>query len=308
MAQFTKYTGTITGANGTLITALDAALVTGQGWTKAYTGANKAAYQQAGGNQFYLRVQDDGPGAGGAKEARITGYETMSDVDTGTGPFPTAAQGVGSVAMVVVRKSADAGTARNYKLWADDRTVMFFCESEGTAGQWFAFMFGDFYSYVASDGYRTCICGRLTENSTATTAERIVYMGTAVSSAGSGLFVARGYSGSGGSVVTGRFSDVAGLNSGLSIGLIPFPNPADGGLYVAPLRLNDTVTAPANHVRGHLRGFWVPCHPVGSYNDGDTFSGVGELSGKTFEIVKSVYNSSNACVISIETSNTLDTN
>src|ERR1043166_1591690 len=117
--QFTKYTGNVSGQVGSLITALDAALVTGQSWTTPFTGTNKKAYRAPSGNRLYLRVQDDAPVT--AKEARITGYETMSDVDTGTNPFPTAAQNAASnsVACMIARKSFSAdSTNRAYQIFA----------------------------------------------------------------------------------------------------------------------------------------------------------------------------------------------
>src|SRR5574337_1555206 len=82
----------LTGQAGSLITVLDACLISGYGskspagWVKPYSGTNLAAYRAATGNQFYFRVDDSG-----TVEARISGYETMSDVNTGTGQFPTTA-------------------------------------------------------------------------------------------------------------------------------------------------------------------------------------------------------------------------
>lgn len=303
MAQFTKYTGTVTGQVGSLITALDAILLP-QGWTKPYTGTNKAVYQMLGGNQRFLRVDDNGPGAGTAKEARMTMYETMSDADTGTGPSPTAAQGVGGVAMVVLRKSVSLdGVARTYKAWADDRTLLWFCLSEGVAGQYYGFMAGDFKSMLAGDAYRTMICGRGTENGALSSSERICTMSNTTSDAGNGFFIARGHTGSGGSVLATRSSDYAkGATAAVGFaGTVPYPNPADGGLYAAPVTISDTSTAPVYGVRGRLRGLWVPLHAVLSYNDGDTF----QIAGRNFELVKSVYTP--AGVAAIETSNTLET-
>lgn len=59
------------------------------GWTKAFSGTNKAAYRStdANGTQLYLRVDDTGTDV-----ANVRGYETMTDVDTGTGLFPTTVQ------------------------------------------------------------------------------------------------------------------------------------------------------------------------------------------------------------------------
>ena len=68
----------------------------GAGWTKPYTGTNVAAFRQgAGSNGMYLRIDDTSTEAGN-RNARIVGYETMSDVNTGAPQsFPTAAQRAG---------------------------------------------------------------------------------------------------------------------------------------------------------------------------------------------------------------------
>ena len=59
------------------------------GWEKAFSGTNKAVYRStdAQSAKHCLRVDD-----AGTTTARVVGYEAMSDVDSGVGPFPTAAQ------------------------------------------------------------------------------------------------------------------------------------------------------------------------------------------------------------------------
>jgi hypothetical protein len=105
---------TLSGTAGALIGVLDHALVTGQGWSKVYSGTNLAVYRAPAGNQLYLRVDDTGTTA-----ARIVGYETMSAVSTGTGPFPTEAQVAGGL---YAPKSANVNaTARNWVIVANDR-------------------------------------------------------------------------------------------------------------------------------------------------------------------------------------------
>ena len=87
------------------------------GWTKAFSGANLAAYKitPPEGTGFYLRVDDTG-----TTVARVRGYETMSDVNTGTGPFPTTADFAGSGLWWSKSNTASAGT-RPWRIAADDR-------------------------------------------------------------------------------------------------------------------------------------------------------------------------------------------
>lgn len=302
----------LSGTNGALVTVLDAILVNGYGakaaagWAKAFSGTNKASYRPGAGNRFYLRVQDDGPGAGTAKEARITGYESMTDVDTGLSPFPTAAQGVGSVAMVVARKSTTAdSTARTWIAIADDRTLYFFVLTGDAATTYQAFAFGDFYSLIANDGFRTFIVGRTTENSGTGTVDKLDTMTAGVTSANN-IYVARSYTGVGGSVHMGKHGDSAkAAGSGVLNGVVPYTNPTDGGLYIAQVWIHDPTTSPTGSIRGRFRGLWHFLHPIASVNDADTFSGTGTLAGKTFLIIKQ---SGSAGLYVIETSNTLEVN
>lgn len=71
------------GSSGAGITIKQA----GAGWSKPFSASTKAVFRPPAGNRRYLRVVN---AAGADTQAR--GYEDMTDVDTGTGPFPTVAQ------------------------------------------------------------------------------------------------------------------------------------------------------------------------------------------------------------------------
>ena len=132
----------LTGQVGSLVALLDAILVNGYGakpaagWTKAFSAANKGAYKQdttASNNPagMYLYVDDTGPGAGSAREARATGFETMSAITpTGTGQFPTAALTSVTGGYTCIRKSATAdATVRQWTAIANGQTLYLFIES-----------------------------------------------------------------------------------------------------------------------------------------------------------------------------------
>jgi hypothetical protein len=276
------------------------------GWLEEFTGTNKKAYRSTVGNQLYLRVQDDGPGAGTDKEARITGYESMSDIDTGDNPFPTAAQGVGGVAMVVVRKSAAAdSTPRAWKVLADDRTFYCFIRTGDVSDVYYGFSFGEIYSLAPGDSFRTIIVGRNTENSALITTHGGIGLtyGTGTSAATGGQFLARKYDGSGTSITSGKHMDQAkNGGTGNNVGVITYPNPPDGGLYICPVWIYEI----SNVLRGRFRGKFIPIHPIGSFNDGDTFQGTGALVGRTYHILK--LSGTNAGHLALETSDTWETN
>lgn len=317
---FTVYKSTdasapvLSGSNGTLVTLFDSCLVTGYGskaaagWTKPFTGTNKAVFRPPSGNQFYFRVQDDGPGAGGARDARVTGYEVMTDVDTGTGPFPTALQGVGGIAMQVIRKSntADA-TARPWVVVADARTVYWFVLTGDSVGFYRTGMWGEIYSVNSvTDNYRTMIIGRGAENNTQGNQDALDAVVTSVLSSNPLHYIARGYTGVGGSTLVGKHCDAAKMgNTTICAGLVPLTNPSDGGIFLGPIWIHDPTSAPTGHIRGRIRGLWVPLHAVNSVGDLEPFTGTGELAGRTFMFLKQTANGGH---FAIETSDTLETN
>lgn len=89
------------------------------GWEKKYSGTNLAAYKSTDvtAHGHLWRVDDTG-----TIKARMVGYEAMTDVNTGSGPFPTEAfmSGGGYVHKSTV---ANASAAR-YSMSADSRAVL----------------------------------------------------------------------------------------------------------------------------------------------------------------------------------------
>jgi hypothetical protein len=307
----------LSGTVGSLVALLDAVLVNGYGskaaagWTKPYSGTNGAVYRQAGGNQFYLRVDDNAPNVTSvAREAQVSGYEAMTAFSTGTGQFPTTTQ---SSTGLVIRKSTTAdSTARAWIIIADDRTFYLFIITGDAAG-YYAFAFGDFYSYkTTTDSYRTIIIGRTQVNNGTNTYEVLAgsyKLDTNLNS----HYIARTFAGTGTSVSAGKHTDHIKCIAALADQVLPVglstqtlfnnPNTPDGGFYVAPLWVHE---APS--MRGHLRGLWAGCHTYSTVADGDTFSGSGVYAGKTFRVIKPVYANGNTGYLIVETSNTWDTN
>lgn len=270
-------------AAGSMITLLDFLLVTTLGWTKPYTGTNLAAYRQpAGTNQFYLRVDDTS-----TTTARIVGYESMTDVNTGSGPFPTAAQIASGLFL-------EKGAAAPWKFFSDGKIIYLFVRP---AAIWYCTVFGDPISYKAADGFFTLALGQ------AAAANATVNFSLLNVTAGqsTGHYIARPYTQIGSCQQGGKFSDAArtgGLTS-MGSGGSTYPNPIEGSLLMAPAWISEG--SAANGARGLLPGVWVPghSHPL---PDGDTFSGTGVLTGRTFEAVDLSTAGTQQCFI--ETSDT----
>jgi len=299
-AQITLSGATLTGGSGTDTTV-------GAGWTKPFSGTNVAMYRQGAGNQFYLNVLDNAPGAGLSTEARVSGFEVATSATVGTGQFPTTTQR----ATNMYARKAVAGTNQAARIWyvvADERTVYVFIQSEA-GGQYTSFMFGEIYSYLSGDGFKTALIARDTEN-VATVVASVECLGGLVILIGSSLgghYWARAYHGLGGSEAFQKMGDPA-MSSGSTAfsGTCPFPNPVDGALYLSRVYTHGFTATPVNQRRGYLRGLYQFLHPVAGVVDGDTFVGAAgtEFAGRTFMIIKIFGTGGVACV---EISNTWDT-
>ncbi len=260
------------------------------GWTKAYTGTNKTAYRQptSGANGFYMRVDDTG-----TTDAQFRGYETMSDVDTGTGLFPTTSQmALGSGAYLYKA----SGTGRPWRAFSDGKLLYLF--TQPTATSWGAnnvssMVFGDFQSNVAADTYNTVCCGHSGASSTgASSSHHFSYVQNYDAPGNANKhYIARPYSQSGTALDApksianwswGANSSLYG-NSAAGFGGI---GPAYPDVVVGGAVLTRPFLIEQRSRRGTLQGVWAWCHNSGGAI-GDTFSGQsgGELEGKTFEMI-----------------------
>ena len=257
----------LTGAAGSLITLLDFCLVTTMGWSKAFSGTNTASYRAATGLRHCLGVDDST-----TLNARVRGFETMAAagvaVASGTGPFPTDTQLSGGG---YIYKSADTGTVRSWWFASDGRM----CYLSINAVNYPAlFGFGEFASYKAADSYNTLFF--------ADTAAGGYQNGTTVISSGlsynNGHYLARTYTQFGGSVPSGKVVDGAyGNVSNLGSSGVAYPSIIEGGLLLSRVQVADNSVG----LRGRLPGLWNPCH-ARPLADGDTFTGTGDLAGRTF--------------------------
>ncbi len=296
---WTVTTGTITGTIGDTITMLDLELVTNRGWTKEFTDTNKAVYRNGAASQArrYFRVVDS------AQLAQIWGYNTMTDVDTGTGDFPTAVQ---LASGIQTRKSATADAVlRSYVAAGDDRTFILFIANADVAGVYSTLYMGDGDSIIPGDDSFSCLIGRYTSTAGVTAEGLWLLCGPIWSSSLPFGSVGANHRNTtrwiGGTIgVAGSVAALSIVNgmvhqwaSGLSsahagaFGFEPFPNAA-GGLSLADIWMITDAGGGLWNRRGRLRGLYVPCHPYTAFSDGDTFNGTGELASMGFRIVRSV--------------------
>jgi hypothetical protein len=286
----------LTGNTASLIPLLDAILVNGYGskppagWTKPFSGTDKAVYRNAATAiaRSYFRVVDPAPN----NSARVRGYDTMTDVDTGTGPFPLPSDITGDG--MAIRKSSDgSGTARAWIAAADERTLVLFVQFDGT--YWETYYLGD---GIPDNSYNTnfsILAAR--EFDTLYPATLTMYSGPPTNpTAVKGIYI-KGYYGFVAAKICRLFSgpglyhSVYGTGGMVNLGgILAMPNDSSIYLFQPPLAFYDGVAYWLR--QGLYRFIYVPAHPPATFNHGDTFNGVGALSGKSFEIIKPVLTNS----------------
>lgn len=268
------------------------------GWNKVFTATNLAVYKsadpQAGGQ--LLRVDDTD-----AVAARVRGYETMSDINTGTGMFPTPAQLFASFNIPLESsggfwfKGVNASVLPvGWTIFCDTRFFMFGNQVYQTQGVNYSnfvlchlFGFGDpIVKRPSGDPYATVISFG---NSTTTNSS----VGGGFSQGEpsySSVYACRPYNGLGISEFTGvySYSDVANPNETLSGSTLNklgrFPSPIDGSISFSQKYLrkysitNEFEYAPRANIPGLLH---IPMSGVfASLSPKTIISGSGIFSNK----------------------------
>lgn len=279
---------TLSGTAGSLITVLDACLVNGYGskvgagWTKTYSGVNLAAYRMTTASPatgFYLRVDDTG-----ATGSRVVGYETMSDVNTGTGAFPTSAQFSGGLHLT---KSSGAGaTARPWAVFAENRSFYITILGNSTTNigvdSWASSMFfGDIISRKTVDGFNCAIIA----NSTNSSGQSQLLATNGYGNYGdlTGHYLARDYTGIGSSKQFGkcriyRTNGVSGSMISPGESFLAYPDPVSQTWNLQRVMVMESSVV----MRGYLPGLYDSIGGTQIANYFDIVQGQGTFSTTTF--------------------------
>jgi len=285
---------------GSLIALLDACLVNGYGaktaagWTKEYVGTNLAAFKQGvGSNGRYLRVND-----ANTDFARLTGYETMTAISTGTGLFPTAVQLSGGE--YVYKFYTGTSGVRDWVVVADEKMVYVWNVTylDLPTSYPSAWCFGDIPSYKSGDVYNTLL---MALGNPGPTSQYPLFSteSSSITSLSTDKYIARKYDQLGAAINVGTHYNYAISTNPIGSGGLPYPHGPDGGMYMSQVWVHEYNSGtPA--IRGVLPGFWAPLHNK-PFAQGDTWSGSGDLAGRTFIGLR--VGSDQGC-IALETSDT----
>lgn len=250
------------------------------GLTKLFSGTNLAAYKftDITATGCVLRVDDTGTTA-----ARVRGYESMTDISTGSGLFPTDIQQSGGGYWP--KSSVASATAIPWAIIASPTGLHYInafyfgggASSLGQSGWWF----GDIKSRKAGDGYNCALIASTSANDTFGTV-------SCRSAANGGSWLARSYSQIGGSANFGKMSPVLSTSisldntfSGFDALCGVYPNGPDGALVLSPVQILEGATIASQVWRGTLPGVYHSPQQIlaQAFSQGQIVEGTVDLAG-----------------------------
>jgi hypothetical protein len=238
------------------------------GWTRPYSDTNKAVFKPSDAAATGCRLRIDDTNAA-TRRSVVRGYVSMTDLDSGTEPFPASAS-------LYWHKSTDDATSRVWFVAADSRLFYLGMANNGTT---YAdlHMFGDIVSYKPGDAYHCVLTGSPSSSSDTIAGSLMVkclYAANIYASAA--ISVARGYAGITGTpyplgvygfmiASTSSAATLTGYALPIGNNLIAYPHAVDNGIVFGNLFMVEYGSVYV--VRGYPPGIYDPWHaPITSYN------------------------------------------
>ena len=244
-------------------------------WLKPYTGTNLAVFKSADpmGTGMSLRVDDTG-----TTMCRVVGYESMSDVNTGVGPFPVSAQMSGGGYWAKSSLATSAPVV--WSIIADSRKVIlhvapYTATSSANIGG-ITRCFGDETAYRPGGDPYACALSYSVNATLGSQSDGAPDAAFALQHA-----MPRNYTALGSAVLHGAMT-FTGTNSlsGTDAALGPFPSVVDGGLRLSKKWLG--AAASGVPPRCEMAGLYhVPMTAAfDTFKTRDVVPGTGALAGR----------------------------
>ena len=259
------------------------------GWVSPFVGTNIATYKSPdlAATGCVLRVDDTAK-----RYSRVVGYEAMTDINTGTGQFPTTAQRSGG--SYWSKSSTADSVTRSWRLFADGGALYLCVSPSASYPMWCELVvFGDIVPAKSGDAYACVISGADSDMSTGSAQSYAngLYSAPALAN----IFTPRAYTGvSSSQQMVRRFTSLISNTDIYSGGDdVPFPNPADGGLYLTPFNIFDGADKT---YRGYLPGLSAVPQKIldSTFVSGDIVNGTGNSVGRKLLAISMSYSNLSA--------------
>jgi hypothetical protein len=219
------------------------------GWTREFTGTNKAIYRAPAGNRGFLRIDDSN-----AQYATVAGYENATGIDS------TLTNIMGSLYW---QKSSTANTtAREWYLFGTDKVFYLFIAWHASYLTSLAtFAFGDILSVKDGDTFGYMLTGNTAtapsypaSNNNFAYANSVAYY--------NGLLFQRNSLGQVGATNFTKYTIIPTSTNVMGVSICPFPNPSDIGLHLVPIYCFDYLASTFVSLRGRLPGIFCAIENV----------------------------------------------
>lgn len=274
----TTYTIAIAGSPSSPATGTITAKRAPGGFSKVFAGTNKAVYRSndISSRRHFFRVVDAGATSGGPREAQIWGYEEMTDVDSGSGMFPTSGQH--QYGYFWQKSDTADSTGRHWVLVTDGKTFYHFAYIMSQVNTTYAYNsltsvgtnmsavgFGDLISFREGDAHASFITGHSTPNQFSSTQycglfhqSETIDAPASVSTSQPCIILARDFTGVEGGKIARLFATGLSSTIGQTV-YLAYPHLIDNGFYMAPTIV---VQGAPSLIRGRVPGFYEPMHSV----------------------------------------------
>ena len=233
------------------------------GWEEVFTGAGVGVFRSTiegpGSTRFYYRVADAASGSG---PKIFRGFEVMTDVDTGIGPFPSVAQETGNG---IVIDRANSSSALTWVAVCDGRTCYLFLSYNPANANLYGMHFGDISPLGSSDSF----CAAVSKYNSS----------GGMLSGSSPLFYSPRSANSSGSSIVCRFLNPMGVSGDQSR---VYPSPIYGGMLLTRPIVTLDSDSTTGVIRGTFRGLMhCSANPLtGSSSFYQIFSGISGIDGR----------------------------
>lgn len=250
-------------------------------WSKVYAATNKAVYRSTHvqSNGHYLRVDDTG-----TTTARVRGFESMTDVDTGSGPFPTDAQmsGGGFWHKSIVANA----TPVKYRIFCDERFIILAVAAGSTTAANTNAPPRGFGDPIALAPGGDAWCTLISVNPFGVNNVGVASLTNSTASNNSGMTVApRAFSGLGSAALHQNVPFIGSNHSGADATLGQAPSVVDGQIKMSKVysREQGSTTPPRVIIPGV---HYIPqSGAFGPLADGDILTGSGDLAGRKLMVI-----------------------
>lgn len=309
----TSYTFAIAGEPASPATGTITSKRAPAGFSKVFAGTNKGVYRSndISSRRHFFRVQDAGITSGGSREAQLWGYEDMTDVDTGTGMYPTIAQY--TQGFFWQKSDIADSVGRHWVLITDGKTVYHFAYVQsrtndhvyntiGNPGtNMSSVAFGDAVEFRQGDAYLSFVTGCSQPNNFSSSQYNGLFNSTTSisditpSSAQAVIITARDFTAVPGAR-QGKIFGSALSNTFGGAAYIGYPHVIDNGFYMVPAMI---VQGSPPLIRGRMTGFFEPLHGP-CFPNGTIIDNIQGYVGRKFMMLYGKNgNAVSACVIDI---------